>query len=157
MKNNIKIFFFVCSFGIFSYSTISVADLSNNEKIFKLHNLPIKNTRKMLPNKQTKLLSLPLPHIKVASKSVNSEKNPFSELRKNYEVKGGNKNNFILKGIVKTGNQLGAMLKSDYGLSLFNEGDYVNNNFKIKQISLNDESVVFTDGNNEFKLIFEEE
>ena len=158
MKKNIKIFFFVSIFGIFSFSTITLAEISKIEKNLKLHNLPINNKRKIFKNNQKKLIPLPLPKIEIASKSVNSERNPFSTLRKNFEMTEGNKNkNFIIKGIIKTGNQLRAMLKSDDGLSLFSEGDYVNNDFKIKQILLNDESIIFTDGNKEFKLVIGEE
>ena len=48
------------------------------------------------------------------------------------------------------------MLKSSDGLNLFKEGEYINKNLKIKQISLENETVIFTNGENEFKLEFSE-
>lgn len=157
MKKYIKILFFIIIFGIFSNSYIGSAEKIKTKKDIKLHNLPVKNISKNTKNNQKKLISLPLPFIEVASKSVNSERNPFSDLKKNKEEIGiSPSKNFTLKGIVQTGNQISAMLKSSEGLSLLNEGDFINKDFKIKQISLNDESVIFTDGENDFKLDFVE-
>ena len=48
------------------------------------------------------------------------------------------------------------MLKSTDGLNLFKEGEYVNKDLKIKQISLENEIVTFTNGDKEFKLEFSE-
>ena len=46
------------------------------------------------------------------------------------------------------------MLKSSDGLNLFKEGEYINKDLKIKKISLENETVIFTNGENEFKLEF---
>ena len=46
------------------------------------------------------------------------------------------------------------MLKSADGLDIFREGEYINKNLKIKQISLKNETVIFTNGKDEFKLEF---
>ena len=157
MKKYIRILFFIFTFGVISNSYIGFGETIKPKKNIKLHNLPVNKISKNTKNKQTKLISLPLPFIEVASKSVNSERNPFSDLKKNKEEIGINPNKyFTLTGIVQTGNQISAMLQSSEGLSLLNEGDYINKDFKIKQISLNDESVIFTDGENEFKLDFVE-
>jgi len=48
------------------------------------------------------------------------------------------------------------MLKSSDGVNLFKEGENINKNLKIKKISLENETVIFTDGENEFKLEFSE-
>ena len=157
MKKYIKILFFIFTFGVFSNSYLGFGETIKTKKDLKLHNLPVNNISKNTKNKQIKLIPLPLPFIEVASNSVNSERNPFSDLKKNKEEIGINPNKyFTLTGIVQTGNQISAMLQSSEGLSLLNEGDYINKDFKIKQISLNDESVIFTDGENEFKLDFVE-
>ena len=157
MKKNIKILIFIFIFGFFINPYLVFAEKIKIKKDLKLHNLPVKNISKNTKNNQKKLISLPLPFIEVASKSVNSERNPFSDLKKNKEEIGINPNkHFTLTGIVQTGNQISAMLQSSEGLSLLSEGDYINKDFKIKQISLNDESVIFTDGENEFKLDFVE-
>ena len=46
------------------------------------------------------------------------------------------------------------MLKSSDGLNSFKEGEYINKDLKIKQISLENETVIVTNGENEFKLEF---
>ena len=48
------------------------------------------------------------------------------------------------------------MLKSSDGLNLYKEGEYINKDLKIKQISLDNETVIFTNGDKEFKLEFSE-
>ena len=48
------------------------------------------------------------------------------------------------------------MLESSDGLSIFKEGEYIDEDLKIKQISLDDENVIFTNGENEFQLEFSE-
>ena len=49
------------------------------------------------------------------------------------------------------------MLKSSGGLNLFKEGEYVNKDLKkIKKYQLENEIVIFTNGDNEFKLEFSE-
>ena len=53
---------------------------------------------------------------------------------------------FTLTGIIQTGDQLSAMLESSDGLNLFKEGEYINKDLKIKQISLENETVIFTNG-----------
>ena len=157
MKKNIKILIFIFIFGFFINSYLVFAEKIKTKKDLKLHNLPVKNISKNSKNNQKNLIALPLPFIEVASNSVNSERNPFLDLKKNKEEIGINPNKyFTLTGIVQTGNQISAMLQSSEGLSLLNEGDYINKDFKIKQISLKDENVIFTDGENEFKLDFVE-
>ena len=157
MHKYIKILIFIFIFGFFINPYLVFAEKIKTKKDLKLHNLPINNINKNSTNSRKKLISLPLPFIEVASKSVNSERNPFSDLKKNNEEIGINPNKYLtLTGIVQTENQISAMLQSSEGLSLLNEGDYINKDFKIKQISLNDESVIFTDGENEFKLDFVE-
>ena len=46
------------------------------------------------------------------------------------------------------------MLRSPDGLNLFKEGEFINKDLKIKKISLENETVIFTNGENEFKLKF---
>ena len=157
MKKYIKILIFIFIFGFFINSYLVFAEKIKTKTDLKLHNLPVKNISKNSKNNQKKLIALPLPFIEVASNSVNSERNPFLDLKKNKEEIGINPNKyFTLTGIVQTGNQISAMLQSSEGLSLLSEGDYINKDFKIKQISLKDENVIFTDGENEFKLDFVE-
>ena len=130
-----------------------LAEKPRTKKDIKLHNLPIKS--KNSKKNQIQLKILPLPLIEVASNSVNSERNPFLGLNKTIEEIGINpKKFFTLTGIIQTGDQLSAMLKSSDGLNLFKEGEYINKELKIKKISLENETVIFTNGENEFKLKF---
>lgn len=153
MKKFIKFLFFVFIFGLLSNSLLLLAEETRTKKDIKLHNLPIKS--KNSKKNQIQLKTLPLPLIEVASNSVNSERNPFLRLNKTIEEIGINpKNFFTLTGIIETGDQLSAMLKSSDGLNLFKEGEYVNKELKIKKISLENETVIFTNGENEFKLKF---
>ena len=154
MKKFIKFLFFVFICGLVSNSHLVLTkDDNRSKKEIKLHELPIKI--KNSKNNQIQLKTLPLPLIEVASNSVNSERNPFSGLKKSIEEIGINpKTFFTLTGIIQTGDQLSAMLKSSDGLNLFKEGEYINKDLKIKKISLENETVIFTNGENEFKLEF---
>lgn len=153
MKKFIKFLFFVFIFGLLSNSFLVLAEDNKTKKDIKLHNLPIKS--KNSKKNQIQLKTLPLPLIEVASNSVNSERNPFLGLNKTIEEIGINpKKFFTLTGIIQTGDQLSAMLKSSDGLNLFKEGEYINKELKIKKISLENETVIFTNGENEFKLKF---
>ena len=153
MKKFIKFLFFVFIFGLLSNSLLVLAEDNTTKKDIKLHNLPIKS--KNSKKNQIQLKTLPLPLIEVASNSVNSERNPFLGLNKTIEEIGINpKKFFTLTGIIQTGDQLSAMLKSSDGLNLFKEGEYINKELKIKKISLENETVIFTNGENEFKLKF---
>ena len=153
MKKFIKFLFFVFIFGLLSNNFLVLAEDNTTKKDIKLHNLPIKS--KNSKKNQIQLKILPLPLIEVASNSVNSERNPFLGLNKTIEEIGINpKKFFTLTGIIQTGDQLSAMLKSSDGLNLFKEGEYINKELKIKKISLENETVIFTNGENEFKLKF---
>ena len=153
MKKFIKFLLFVFITGFLSNCLLVIAEDHKTKKEMKLHNLPIKS--KNSNNNQIQLKTLPLPLIEVASNSVNSERNPFLGLNKTIEEIGINQNkSFTLTGIIQTGDQLSAMLKSSDGLNLFKEGEYINKDLKIKKISLENETVIFTNGENEFKLKF---
>ena len=154
MKKFIKFLFIIFICGITSNSLIALAE-NKTKKEKKLHDLPIKS--KIPKNNKIQLKTLPLPLIEVASNSVNSERNPFLGLNKSIDQIGINPEKFFtLTGIIQTGDQLSAMLKSTDGLNLFKEGEYVNKDLKIKQISLENEIVTFTNGDKEFKLEFSE-
>ena len=152
MKKFIKFIFIVFICGITSNSLLALAE-NKTKKEKKLHDLPIKS--KIPKNNKIQLKTLPLPLIEVASNSVNSERNPFLGLNKSIDQIGINPEKFFtLTGIIQTGDQLSAMLRSSDGLNLFKEGEYVNKDLKIKQISLENEIVTFTNGDKEFKLEF---
>ena len=151
MKKFIEFLFFVFIFGILNGCLLVIAEESRTKKDIKLHNLPIKS--KNSNKNQIKLKTLPLPLIEVASSSVNSERNPFLGLNKTIEEIGINpKEFFTLTGIIQTGDQISVMLASSDGLNLFKEGESINKELKIKKISIEDETVIFTNGENEFKL-----
>ena len=153
MKKFIKFLFFVFIFGLLSNSLQVLAKEPRTKKDIKLHNLPIKsNKSKNSKKNQIELKTLPLPLIEVASNSVNSERNPFLGLNKTIEEIGINPNIFTLTGIIQTEDQLSALLTSSDGLNIFKEGEYINKELKIKKISLENETVIFTNGENEFKL-----
>ena len=156
MKDFIKFLFFVFVFGLLGNFLIGIAKEPQTKKDIKLHDLPIKRKKNLNPN-QIRLKNLPLPLIEVASKSVNSERNPFLGLNnRTLEIGINPEQLFTLTGIIQTGDQLSAMLESSDGLSIFKEGEYINKDLKIKQISLDDETVIFTNGENEFQLEFSE-
>jgi len=156
MKDFIKFLFFVFVFGLLSNFLIGIAKEPQTKKDIKLHDLPIKR-KKIFKTNQIRLKNLPLPLIEVASKSVNSERNPFLGLNNRTVEIGINPQQFFtLTGIIQTGDQLSAMLESTDGLSIFKEGEYVDKDLKIKQISLDDETVIFTNGEIEYQLEFSE-
>ena len=153
MKKFIEFLFFVSIVGLISNSLLVFAEEPRTKKDIKLHNLPIKS--KNSKKNQIELKTLPLPLIEVASNSVNSERNPFLGLNKSIEEIGINpKKFFTLNGIIQTGDQLSVMLTSSDGLNLFKEGEFINKELKIKKISLENETVILINGENEFKLNF---
>ena len=153
MKKLIKFLFIVFICGITSNSPIALAENNKTTKEKKLHDLPIKS--KIPKSNKIQLKILPLPLIEVASNSVNSERNPFLGLKKSIAEIGINPIKFFtLTGIIQTEGQLSAMLKSSDGLDIFREGEYINKNLKIKLISLKNETVILTNGKDEFKLEF---
>ena len=155
MKKSIKFLFFIFIFGLLSNYHQVLAEEPKTKKDIKLHNLPIKS--KNAKKNQIVLKTLPLPLIEVASNSVNSERNPFLGLNKTIEGMGFNpKKFFTLTGIVQTNDQLSVMLTSSNSLNLFKEGEFINKELKIKKISLENESVILTNGENEFELTFSE-
>ena len=155
MRDFVKFLFFVLVFGLLNNCLIGIAKEPKTKKEIKLHDLPIK--RKNLKTNQILLKTLPLPLIEVASKSVNSERNPFLGLNNRAKGIGINPEKFFtLTGIFQTGDELSIMLESSDGLNVFKEGEYIAKDLKVKQISLDNETVTFTNGENEFKLKFSE-
>tara|TARA_Y100000991_G_C21798606_1_gene274451 strand:+ start:59 stop:535 length:477 start_codon:yes stop_codon:yes gene_type:complete len=155
MKKKIKIFFFVFIAGIFSYSYSTSAEMKEIIKDSKLHKLPIKSFNNIKPNEEIILKPYPSTSLELASKSVNIDRNPFSGLtKKDSDIIINFQKYFTLKGIVQYGNKVNAILSSPSGISLYEEGDFINKEFKIKRIHINEEIIIFTDGQKEFKLAF---
>ena len=153
MKKKITIFFFVFITGIIPNTYISFAEVKKSEKNLKIHNLPIKSSNKNKLLDQKELKPYPLSSLKVAAQSVDSSRNPFSIINKiNSEVFVNPRKHFILSGLVQSGNQLNAILKSSNGVNFYQEGDYINKEFKIKKINLDQEAVIISNGEKEFKL-----
>ena len=109
------------------------------------------NKNKLLDQKELK--PYPLSSLKVAAQSVDSSRNPFSIINKiNSEVFVNPRKHFILNGLVQSGNQLNAILKSSNGVNFYQEGDYINKEFKVQKIDLDQETVVISNGEKEFKI-----
>ena len=77
---------------------------------------------------------------------------PSSPSLINSEVFVNPRKHFKLNGLVQSGNQLNAILTSSNGVNFYKEGDYINKEFKIKKINLDQEAVVISNGEKEFKL-----
>ena len=153
MKRKITIFFFIFITGIICNTYISSAEVKKSEKNLRIHNLPIKSSNKKKLLVQQELKPYPLSSIEVAAKSVDSARNPFSTINKiNSEVYVNPRKHFILNGLVQSGNQLNAILTSLNGVNFYKEGDYINKEFKIKKINLEQEAIVISNGEKEFKL-----
>ena len=153
MKKKITIFFFVFITGIIPNTYISSAEVKKSIKNLKIHNLPIKSSNKNKLLDQKELKPYPLSSLKVAAQSVDSSRNPFSIINKiNSEVFVNPRKHFILNGLVQSGNQLNVILKSSNGVNFYKEGDYINKEFKVKKIDLDQETVVISNGEKEFKL-----
>ena len=155
MIKKVQSIFFIFTFGINPFLICAKADLekSNNKSI---HNLPI-NKNNIIKNTTENLKPYPLSSINVAAKSVNSNRNPFSNLtnsQANSTLDPSLK--YKLTGIALTGSIQKAILSSSNGVKFYSVGENINKEYKVKQISFDEKKVVLTNGDKDYELLINE-
>ena len=152
MIKKVQSIFFIFTFGINLFLISAKAELekSNNKSI---HNLPI-NKNNIIKNNTENLKPYPLSSINVAAKSVNSNRNPFSNLTKSQSKSILDPRlNYRLTGIALSGSIQKAILSTSNGIKFYGIGENINEEYKIKQISFNEKKVVLTNGDKDYELI----
>ena len=152
MIKKVQSIFIIFTFGINLFLISAKAELekSNNESI---HNLPI-NKNNIIKNTTENLKPYPLSSINVAAKSVNSNRNPFSNLTKsqsNFTLDPSL--NYKLTGIALSGNIQKAILSSSNGVKFYSVGENINEEYKVKEISFDEQKVLLTNGDKDYELI----
>ena len=99
------------------------------------------------------LIPMPLGDIDVASQKVESSRDPFQEPPIIETSQLGMLDTAItFHGIVKTGNNLAAMIKTEKGQKIYKVGDLLGSDFIIKNISETDVSVDISNGFKNYRL-----
>ena len=143
----VQFIFFIFIFGINPFLIYVKAELKS------IHNLPI-NKNNIIKNTIEDLKPYPLSSIKVSAQSVNSNRNPFTNLIKSDDFSELDPSlSYKLTGIVLSDSKLKAILSSSNGVKFYSIGDSINKEYKIKQIAFDDKKVVLTNGDKEYVLI----
>lgn len=132
--------------GSFFVSNTAIA----GEKIS--HELPIQNIYKNSFVNQD-LSTMPLGNIEAASKKVNINRNPFQDLSETEFINVTNLNASLnFKGLVKSDDELMAIIHTKNGQKLYSIGEDLGNGFLIKAISLKDVTVDISNGVKNYRL-----
>ncbi len=148
----------IFAISVTAWASTSIAIARNSEERPKRdsqHSLPIKKTITFSTPPSKGLLPMPVGQVEVASRSVESSRNPFQEpsslMSGNLDVL----NSAIqLNGIAKSGNSLVAMIKTSEGQQAYSVGDSLGNGFIVKSISSSDATVDISDGYKNYRLSF---
>ena len=143
---------FFCFLALFGVSAV-VATAQSNQEMNGNKQLSLKEKVTLIEASSQKLLPMPLGQLEEASKKVRSTRDPFQNTpgieSNNLEVL---KSALILKGIIKSENNLLAMIKTTKGQEFYKVGDSLGNGFFIKGISSKDVTVDISNGYRFYRL-----
>jgi len=143
---------FIFGFSLFLGTSAVAASTKNNQELNK-KTLSLKEKVTLIEASSQKLLPMPLGQFDEASKKVRSTRDPFQNTpgieSNNLEVL---KSALILKGIIKSGNNLLAMIKTTKGQDFYKVGDSLGNGFFVKGISSKDVTVDISNGYRFYRL-----
>ena len=143
---------FFCFLSLFGVSAV-VATAQTNPEVNGNRQLSLKEKVTLIEASSQNLLPMPLGKLEEASKKVRSTRDPFQNTpgieSNNIEVL---KSALRLKGIIKSGNNLLAMIKTTKGQEFYKVGDSLGNGFFVKAISSKDVSVEISNGYRFYRL-----
>ena len=149
----IKKRFFIFGFSLLLGASAVAASTQNNQEMNEKKTLSLKEKVTLIEASSQKLLPMPLGQLDEASKKVRSTRDPFQNTpgieSNNLEVL---KSALILKGIIKSGNNLLAMIKTTKGQDFYKVGDSLGNGFFVKGISSKDVTVDISNGYRFYRL-----
>ena len=138
--------------ALFGASSV-VASTQNNQEMNEKKTLSLKEKVTLIEASSQKLLPMPLGQFDEASKKVRSSRDPFQNTptieSNNLEVL---KSALRFKGIVKSGDDIFAMIKTTQGQEFYKVGDLLGNGFFIKGISPKDVTVDISNGYRFYRL-----
>ena len=134
--------------SFYIYPSLLIAKENKNE-LLTINNKTISNTPKVL------LKQMPKGNINAASKKVNSFRDPFQEPLQS-EINNLDDLSIAIefKGIAKSNENLVAVIKTKDKQKSYKVGDYLDNGFQIKNISIKNLSVDITNGSKDYRLTF---
>ena len=145
-------FLFFCFSALFGVSAV-VATAQNNQEMNGNKQLSLKEKVTLIEASSQRLLPMPLGQLEEASKKVRSTRDPFQNTpgieSNNLEVL---KSSLRLKGIIKSENNLLAMIQTTKGQEFYKVGDSLGNGFLIKGISQKDATVDISNGFRFYRL-----
>lgn len=142
-------------FGISSLVWVKavIANSQNNQEMNNEKRLSLNGQPNPIESSFQELLPMPLGKIDEASKKVQSSRDPFQDTptieSSDLEVL---QSALRFKGIVKSGNDLLAMIKTTKGQELYKVGDSLGNGFFVKGISPEELTVDISNGIRYYRL-----
>ena len=143
------------AFGILSIVGMSsvLASPPSNQEVNNKKTLSLKEKVTLIEAPSQDLIPMPIGQLDEASKKVQSSRDPFQNTptieSNNLEVL---KSALRFKGIVKSGDDLLAMIKTTKGQEFYKVGDSLGNGFFIKEISKKDITVDISNGFRSYRL-----
>ena len=147
-----KRFVILVILSIFGVSSV-LASTPSNQEVKNKKTLSLKEKVTLIEAASQDLIPMPIGQIDEASKKVQSSRDPFQNTptieSNNLEVL---KSALRFKGIVKSGDDLMAMIKTTKGQEFYKVGDSLGNGFFIKEISKKEITVDISNGLRSYRL-----
>ena len=99
------------------------------------------------------LKAMPIGSQLIALRSISPERNPFTSI--NFNELDGPRNlprTISLRGILKVGNSLGALIRTSNGEQIFEIGQQIENGYKIDNIYQDDQRINLSNGSRKYTL-----
>tara|TARA_B100000965_G_scaffold37978_1_gene28023 strand:+ start:4968 stop:5468 length:501 start_codon:yes stop_codon:yes gene_type:complete len=137
---------------LFGTST-AIANTQINKEMDNKNTLSLTSAMPPIEDISQELIPMPLGQIEEATKKVRSSRDPFQNTP---AIESNNldalKSALILKGLVKTGDKVLAMIQTRKGQEFYEVGDSLGNGFFIKVISQKDVTVDISNGFRYYRL-----
>ena len=145
---NLIISFTTCFVSMIFFGEIVIADEINQNSSLSL--------QKSLSNKKilnNNLIPMPIGDFDSASERVNKNRNPFKDPAKSEITNVDNLHTALkFKGVVLSGNELRAIIKTEDVQKFYEVGDIMENGFTINSISYEDITVDVSNGSKKYRL-----
>ncbi len=158
MESRLSRGFLIFTISLIAGTSAAIAISQNSDgrgKKVGQHSLPVKEILTFSAPPPSALLPMPVGEVALASRNVESTRNPFEEPS---SLKSGNLdvlNSAIqLNGIARSGNSVVAIIKTKEGQQAYAAGDSLGNGFIVTSISSQDATVDISDGYRNYRLSF---
>ena len=147
-KFNLRSCLYVTFISLFIYPSLLIAKETKND-LLPINYKTISNKSKII------LKQMPVGNIDAASKKVKNLRDPFQEPAYS-EINNIDDLSYAIefKGIAKSEENLVAVIKTRGKQKSYKVGDYLDNGFRIKNISIKDIAVDIVNGAKSYRLTF---